>query len=372
MFGARNTPFGVPLRIGLAYNQRPLGVDASLDTEVDSSHDSSPSDVFVEWDEPETVSSVANALRPFGQVVLLEAVHDFPECLAEARVDFLFNMAEGLRGPNREAHVPAIAEFLGIPYLGSDPLTLCLTLHKARAKEILLQRGVPTPPYLLVETATDLESLRSFEHYPAFLKPAWEGSSKGIAEANLVETPDAAIARAAELLTQYEQPVLIEAFLTGDEFTVAVMGNGDAAHCLPLIRYRFSALPGNALPIMGIEAKWLWDQPGADFTILECPAEIDAGLRIQIESTALAAYRALGCRDWSRVDVRLDESGSSHILELNPLPGVIPDPDEHSCFPYAASVAGMTYDKLIQEATRVAWRRIAGEELPIREVRVAS
>jgi len=169
-----------------------LGVDVSLGAKVESSHDSSLLDVFVEWDEPETILSVAKALRAFGDVVMLEAVEDFPERLAGERIDFLFNMAEGLRGPNREAHVPAIAEFLGIPYLGSDPLTLCLTLHKARAKEILIQRGVATPPFLLVETASDLDSLRAFEHYPAFLKPAWEGSSKGIAEANLVETPDAA------------------------------------------------------------------------------------------------------------------------------------------------------------------------------------
>ncbi len=362
------------MRIGLAYNQRPFSVDASGDVGLGSSPQHAlPHDAFVEWDEPETIAAVADALRAFGDVVLLEAVDDFPHRLATANVDFLFNMAEGLNGPSREAHVPAIAEFLGVPYLGSDPLTLCLALHKARAKDVLIRRGVTTSPYLLIESSGDLPLLDEFDGYPAFLKPAWEGSSKGIAEANYVESADAARRRAQELLDLYGEPVLTEAFLAGDEFTVAIMGNGPDVSCLPLIRYRFNALPGDALPIMGYEAKWLWDQPGVEFDVLECPAQIDPQIADRVRHTALAAYRALGCRDWSRIDIRLDGQGIPHVLELNPLPGLIPDPDAHSCFPWAAAAAGMSYDELIQEATRVAWRRIAGEAIEvIPQVRAAS
>jgi D-alanine-D-alanine ligase len=305
---------------------------------------------------------VRDALSAFGEVILLEAVGDFPRRLADARVDLLFNMAEGLTGPSREAQVPAIAEFLGVPYTASDPLTLAIALHKDRTKDLLRQRGVATPPSVLIESFADLARLDGVE-YPLFLKPAWEGSSKGIHSANRVETARAAKARAEHLLAAYRQPVLAEAYLPGQEFTVAVLGNEPDVRCLPAIRYRFETLPDGALPVMGYEAKWVWDTPEAGLRVLECPAEIDAGLTDRIQATALAAYRALGCRDWARVDLRLDAHGVPQVLEINPLPGIIPDPAANSCFPRAAAAAGMEYAELIQTVVRIAWRRIAGREL---------
>ena len=274
-------------------------------------------------------------------------------------------MAEGVSGPNRESHVPAIAEFYGIPYLGSDPLTLALALHKGRAKETFVQRGIRTPPYVLIESEADVASLNGAMSYPLFLKPVWEGSSKGIGEANHAPTLEAARERSRELLATYGQPVLAESYLPGDEFTVAILGNGAEATALPLIRYRFGALPEGALPIMGYEAKWLWDQPDSDLDVLECPAQVSDELAELIRSAAMGAYHALGCRDWSRVDLRLDAAGNPYVLEVNPLPGVMPDPDAHSCFPYAASVAGLSYDELIQTVTRIAWRRATGDALAV-------
>jgi D-alanine-D-alanine ligase len=357
------------MRIGFAYNQRPSA--GSSDTAGLASAESSsaaddalpvPPDAYVEWDEPETIDAVARALRVFGDVVRLEAVGDFPQRLARAKVDFLFNIAEGVSGPNRESHVPAIAEFLGIPYLASDPLTLSLALHKGRAKEVFLARGIPTAPFVLVETESDLPWLDDLR-YPVFLKPAWEGSSKGIAEANYVPDAGAARRRVREILTTYRQPVLAEQYLPGDEFTVAVLGNGAEARALPLIRYRFETLPEGALPIMGYEAKWVWDAPGVTFDVLECPARISTASSLRIADTALAAARALGCRDWARVDIRLDGDDVPNVVEVNPLPGIIPNPADNSCFPCAARAAGMTYDQLIQKVTQIAWRRITGEEL---------
>lgn len=353
------------MRIGLAYNQRPD--DATWRSggggHVTSGEPSEPADAYVEWDDPETIAAVGNALSLFGDVVLLEAVDDFPMRLRDARVDFLFNMAEGVSGPSRESHVPAIAEFFGIPYLGSDPLTLALALHKGRAKDAFALRGVPTPPFVLIETEADVANLNGAMRYPLFLKPVWEGSSKGIGEANHAPTLEDARERARYLLAAYRQPVLAESYLPGDEFTAAILGNGPDAAALPLIRYQFGALPGGALPIMGYEAKWLWDQPDSSLDVLECPAQIPDELAARIRATALAAYHALGCHDWSRVDLRLDTDGTPHVLEVNPLPGVMPDPDAHSCFPCAATTAGMSYDELIQAVTRIAWRRTTGQEL---------
>jgi len=350
------------LRIGLAYNQRPDDVIIDGDGERRTTFEPL-TDAYVEWDDAETIAAVRHALRMFGEVVMLEAAGDFATRLAAAQVDLLFNMAEGAVGPNREAHVPAIAEFLGVPYLGSDPLTLGISLHKVRAKEVFRQRGIPTAPFTWIETEDDLRVLANGQRYPVFLKPAWEGSSKGIAEANYAVNAAEAQARARYLLTTYRQPVLAEAFLPGEEFTVAVLGNGPEARALPIIRYRFEALPSGALPIMGYEAKWKWDVPDNPLDVLECPARIDAGLAARIRDTAIAAFHALGCRDWARVDLRLDGDGVPNVIEINPLPGIIPDPIANSCFPRAASAAGMTYDELIQSAARIAWRRLTGREL---------
>jgi len=350
------------MRIGFAYNQRPDDVVA--DTNGDHRTTFEPlTDDFVEWDDTETIDAVRNALSVFGDVVMLEAKDDFPMHLRDAEVDFLFNMAEGLSGPSREAHVPAIAEFFGVPYLGSDPLTLTVALHKVRAKEVFCQRGIPTAPFVWIESDDDLAALRNGHSYPVFLKPAWEGSSKGIAEANYATTATEAVERTRDLLATYEQPILAESYLPGEEFTVAVLGNGSEAYALPIIRYRFDELPDGALPIMGYEAKWMWDTPEADLDLLECPAEVSDDVAATVSDTAIAAYHALGCRDWSRVDIRLDEQGVAHVIEVNPLPGIIPDPVANSCFPRAAAAAGMTYDELIQTATRIAWRRVSGQDL---------
>ncbi|MFQ6044829.1 MAG: D-alanine--D-alanine ligase [Gemmatimonadales bacterium] len=353
------------MRIALAYNQRPDALQDGGDTDGDGASESLCVEAFVEWDEPATIQAVADALAALGEVIPLEATGDFPSRLHNSRPDLLFNMAEGLSGPSREAQVPAIAEFLGIPYTGSDPLTLALALHKARSKEIWQRHGIPTAPFVLIADRDDVEQLRRFQHYPAFLKPAWEGSSKGITQANLVEHPARAIEQCVHLLDRYQQPILAESFLPGDEFTVAVLGNGDRTTCLPLIRYRFDGLPAGAVPVVGFEAKWTWDQPHDPLEILECPAAIAPALEAVLRDTALRAYRCLGCRDWGRVDLRLDPAGVPSVIEINPLPGVIPDPVANSCFPRAAHEAGMTHAELIQHVASIAWQRITGTPLSV-------
>ena len=343
------------MRIGLAYNEKP---DPSSADEPPSS-----SDAYAEWDEPSTIDAVEQALGFFGSVVRLEADSLFPQKLALARPNIVFNMAEGLHGPNRESHVPAICEYLGVPYTGSDPLTLALALHKGRAKEILSARGVPTAPFALIEQPGDLD--RVSLPYPVFLKPVAEGSGKGITVNNLCDSPAALEQQALFLLEAYRQPVLVESYLEGAEFTVAVLGNGADARCLPVVAFDFTTLPDGVPPVYGYEAKWVWDTPENQLEIYQCPAPVPAPLYAQIERTALDAYHALGCRDWCRVDLRLDSAGVPNVMELNPLPGIIPDPRMNSCFPKAARVAGYSYDELIQEVVRIAWRRLTGHEIPV-------
>src|SRR5687767_933676 len=175
------------------------------------------SDEFAEWDSEETIDAVANALAELGEVIRLEATEDFPSELRDARPDLVFNIAEGLLGVNREAHVPAICEFYGVPYTGSDPFTLALCLDKARAKEILSYHGVPNARFVVIRELGDLRRLlatlgkgRSSSRsltLPLFAKPLHEGSSKGITERNFCDTRESLEAQVEHLLATYQQPV---------------------------------------------------------------------------------------------------------------------------------------------------------------------
>lgn len=316
-------------------------------------------DAYAEWDSPETIASVERALSGLGDVVRLEATPDFPQRLRDARPDIVFNMAEGLTGQNREAHVPAICEFYGIPYSGSDPFTLSLALNKARAKQMLDHYDIATAPFALVESLSEARAVKKagLLTYPLFAKPVQEGSSKGITERNFIRAGDELLPCVAELLDSYEQPVLLEEFLPGAEFTCGVIGNGREARVLPIVEIRFDALPEGALPIYGFEAKWIWDRPEKPLRMFECPAILDDDLRARIERATLRAYHALGCRDWSRIDVRLDAAGVPNIVEVNPLPGILPNPEDNSCLPKAAGAAGMGYDELIQSCLLAAAKR---------------
>jgi D-alanine-D-alanine ligase len=329
-------------------------------------------DEFAEWDSEETIAAVEQALSSHGTVIRLEANEDFPERLRRERPDIVFNIAEGLRSVNREAHVPAICEFFGIPYSGSDPFSLSLCLDKARTKEWLSHHGVRTAPFVLLRDVAELESFlgrkkqrsgkrRSSSvlgpHSPVFVKPVHEGSSKGITEKNLCRTPDELEAQVGFLLERYDQPVLVEEYLPGSEFTCAILGNDEDAKVLPIVGINFAALPTGAVPVYGFEAKWLWDTPEHPLEMFECPARIDDALANEIERVVLRAYHVLGCRDWSRIDVRLDAAGEPNVVEVNPLPGILPNPEENSCFPKAARAAGMSYHELIQSCLRAAAER---------------
>jgi len=365
--------------IGLAYNQKPEPTELTSpaseggrqeDGELPRPEEEPPSrisdlsiaeliarDEFAEWDSPATIAAVESSLSHLGKVVRLEANEDFPERLRQARPDIVFNIAEGFHGVNREAHVPAICEFYGIPYSGSDPFTLTLCLDKARAKETLAFHGIPTPKFLLVEKLADLYRVAEKLTLPLFVKPVHEGSSKGITDSNLCRDRDQLFRQTEFLLENYRQPVLVEEFLPGKEFTCAVLGNGAEATVLPLVAMNFESLPEGALPIYSFDAKFVWDRPENPLDIFQCPARITRELQASIERVTLDAFRVLGCRDWARIDVRLDADGKPNVLEVNPLPGILPDPADNSCLPKAARAAGIGYEELIQNCLKYAAAR---------------
>src|SRR5712672_3573900 len=218
--------------IGLAYNQKPEPTELTSpaseggrqeDGELPRPEEEPPSrisdlsiaelivrDEFAEWDSPTTIAAVESALSHLGKVVRLEANEDFPERLRQARPDIVFNIAEGFHGVNREAHVPAICEFYGIPYSGSDPFTLSLCLDKARTKETLAFHGIPTPRFAVVRKLEELRSVVEKLRFPLFVKPLHEGSSKGITDSNLCPDSGHLLDQTEFLLENYSQPVLVE------------------------------------------------------------------------------------------------------------------------------------------------------------------
>jgi D-alanine-D-alanine ligase len=325
-------------------------------------------DMFAEWDTEETINAVRDAIAERYTVVMIEANEHAYGKLLTLRPDFVFNIAEGLYGASRESQVPAILEMLQIPYLGSDPLTLGICLDKARAKEILSYHKIPTAGFSVIRSMSDFEDVRL--KFPAMVKPLYEGSSKGIYNSCVVRNPDELANEVKTILETYDEPALVEDFLPGREFTVALMGNGEDVTVLPIVEIKFDALPSGVNPIYSYEAKWIWDRRENPLDVFQCPADIPEALSADISDVCRRAYNALGCRDWSRIDVRIDSTGIPNILEINPLPGILPQPEDNSCFPKAARAAGISYTRLINSVLDIAMKR--NGILPILEVPMRS
>ncbi len=291
----------------------------------------------------------------FHDVTLIEADENAFEKFKKLRPDLVFNVAECANGISREAQIPAMLDMLQIPYTGSDPLTLATCLDKARTKEVLSYYKVPTAKFLLVESISDL---RSFDlRFPVIVKPVAEGSGKGIFNSSLLNSLDKLKENLTNNLQTYNQPFLVEEFLPGREFTVAIIGNGEDAEVLPIVEINLSELPKELAPIYSYEAKWIVDTRDNPLNIFSCPAQIDASLQEKITDIALRTYKVLRCRDWSRIDIRLDAFGEPNIIEINPLPGILPDPKDNSCFPKAARTSGLSYDEMINKVLFTAARR---------------
>lgn len=303
-----------------------------------------------EFDRPDTIEAIQRVLNDLGlETDCIGNVKNLVLRLSRGeRWDLVFNIAEGLTGFGREAQVPALLDAYGIGYTFSDPLVSSLTLHKGVTKRILRDSGVPTADFIVLETLSDIDAIDL--PYPLFVKPVAEGTGKGITAASKVSTPSYLADECRRLLAEYGQPILVETFLPGREFTVGIVGTGKDAvsigvleillnhhaekevysyvnkeRCEELVEYR---LVGDAMA-----------EKAAEF--------------------ALAAWRTLGCRDAGRVDLRSDASGIPNVMEINPLPGLHP---EHSDLPILCRSAGISFNELIGRIVQSAMSRLNGSQ----------
>jgi D-alanine-D-alanine ligase len=264
------------------------------------------------------------------------------------RWDLVFNIAEGLSGVGREAQTPAILDVYGVPYTFSDPLVMAVCLHKATCKRIVQSAGIPTPAFAVVESPEDVDRVEL--PFPAFAKPVAEGTGKGIGPGSRLEDRPALQCACRRLLDRYHQPVLVETFLPGREFTVGLLGAGREAFTLGTMEI---VLRPDAEP----EAYSYVNKERCEELVEYVPvrAETEKVVR-RAEAIALDAWRLLGCRDAGRVDLRCDGSGEPQFIEVNPLPGLHP---EHSDLPMLCAQHSMSYQELIEQILRFAWARAA-------------
>lgn len=340
------------MKVALLYNQKPLV----------SCGERYASDEFAEWDNPETIGAIAAALRERHEVIPVdchpEKIKDVIDVLLRVQPDICFNIVEGIGTASREAQIPALLDMLGLKYTASGVLTLATTLDKARTKQILAYHKIPTPAFQVIYDESELPGVLSLiSVFPMIVKPLYEGSSKGVFERSVVHSVEELYKQVKEVLGEYRQPALVERFLDGREFTVALLGNGQNVEVLPIVEICFDNLPKESKRIYSYEAKWLWDDPNKPVDVFQCPANLPVSVAGQIAEVCKSAYRSLNCRDWARIDVRLDFEGVPNVIEVNPLPGVLPDPEEHSCFPMAARAAGINYNQLINRVLDEAIKR---------------
>ncbi len=297
-----------------------------------------PDDYQEEYDSPATVEAVAAVLRGLGhEATKLGDGRPLLQRLLNDPPDFVFNFAEGQGiGRSREARVPAVLEMLGIPYTGSDPLTLAVTLDKDCAKRLVKSAGVIVARSTVVQPGDrELAAIKDLP-YTAIVKPAWEGSSKGIRGKCVVDNPEECAAAVTRLRHGHAQPILVEEYIEGDELTVGVIGN-DPPRVIGVMR----VLPQQPTTrfVYSLEVKRDWQRQ----VKYECPARLPAAHLKAVEDAALGAYQALGCRDVARIDFRLRD-GIPYFLEVNPLPGLNPESGD---LVILAGLSGWTYEQLI-------------------------
>ncbi len=313
-----------------------------------------PPDYFSECDSEETINAIVNAIKTKGHHV--EAINvEYPKLFSYFRknsVDMVFNIAEGQSGRFRESEVPAILDYLNIPYTGSDTFSLALALNKAITKKILKAENIPTPNFQLFTKGN--EELDPALKFPLIVKPNCEGSAKGISKANVVDNAGDLFKRVRETLSSYNQEALAEEFIEGKELTVGILENG-LTRVLPILEIDFSECKNSGEYFYSWKMKeYQGNKELGLVPTFHCPARLDKDVEEKVKEVALKTHRAVGCLDISRTDIRLDKFNVPYVLEINPLPGL--DPKE-SNFPIMAYAAGMKYEDLIEAIILSASKR---------------
>ena len=332
------------MRIGIAYDLK-------------SDHEAAPGapeDALEEFDAPGTIEALERALAAAGHTPeRLGAGRAFLARMLADPPDLVFNISEGCGSRSREAHVPAVCEALRVPCTHSDPLTMAVSLDKAVAKRLVASLGIPTARFVVIERVEEL-ALHELP-YPLFAKPLYEGSSMGIRKRSRARDAGELAELVGRLLDDYREPVLVEEFLPGAEFTVGILGQGAGARAIGVMEIVPLQVPVEEF-VYSLEVKrnWNWSEE-VDYHV---PPRRPAAFVRTIEELALGAYRALGCRDVGRIDVRLDRQGAPRFLEANPLPGVAPG---WSDLALLCERAGLPYDELIAQIVAEARARLEAQ-----------
>lgn len=301
-----------------------------------------------EFDRAGTIDAIEGTLRGLGfETERVGHVKSLVQRLASgARWDVVFNIAEGLYGLGREAQVPALLDAYGIPYTFSDSLVLSLTLHKGMTKRVVRDAGIATPDFAVVERLGEVNGLK--HSFPLFAKPVAEGTGKGVCEASVIHNQAELLARCRVLLEEFKQPVLVEAYLSGREFTVGVVGTGSEAYVPAVMEV---ILLGSAQAGAYSYVNKEQCEERVQYRLLNGDA-----LDTECKKLAVQAWQVLGCRDAGRVDIRCDASGKPYFLEVNPLAGLHP---EHSDLPILWTMSGRRYSDLIAAIMDSALKRAA-------------
>ncbi len=320
------------MRIGLTYNVKTEFILKPGD----------PPDLNAEFDHEETVQHIEAALREHGhEVVRIGNARQLLQFNGHCKVDIVFNIAEGYGGRNRESQVPILLEMMGIPFVGADGLTLGLTLDKVLTKKVLIAEGIPTPGYVEVSQSDMLGPIEL--RYPLIVKLRCEGSSKGLSQRSLVNTPEELQRQVRWLAETYHNPAMfIEEFIEGEEFTVGLIGN-EQPDVYPVVQI---ALDGRT-DLGRNFFHFAYLRSGSDYI---CPAKIPEGLAKRMQELALRTYQAVECRDFGRVDFRVDRHGNSYVLEINPLPSL----STEDVFNFIAKTKGLTLHQVIHRILEAA------------------